>query len=566
MLRKNRLFLCVVISMMLFSLNSVAAEIPKETVLAEYDGGNITFEYLENKIEQIPGIYRSKYQSTEGKTEVLSGLCDEALFYMEAVGANLEEDEDVLLRIDKLIKPVYHKALRDNIKEAEFSIPEMEMRDHYVQFADSLYAGRTYEEAKVYIERKLAPDKEKAFFEKKKLELFEKFKIIIDAELIESIDVDIPENNKEIREKEIVSSSESGIRKNVGEFIDFFMEMPPQRVAAAKKQGIVKFIEDLVEIDVYYFEALDRDYENKEDMIVEYDNIKRGAMLRSVYNSLVVDPIDNSDEKVREYYEENIEKFSTKASRKIQEFAFDDEDKANKIMRKVRKADKKNKEDEINKLIEENTLHPEKSGIKDHVYQNGIIPGIGKDQAYSDLVWKIAPDEISDVIKNSKDEFVFVRILEDHPSEPNDFEELKDNIKGSMTQAIARENFERIKGDLAVKYNLKKYPDRLIVKLTPEEYFTKAEEAQKKRRFQDAIFYYDQVVKFYPNNTDDYKATFMKAFLYAEEMDKKDEAVKLFEELVTKYPEGELHESADFMIKEIQGETNIFDDINKKEK
>lgn len=45
----------------------------------------------------------------------------------------------------------------------------------------------------------------------------------------------------------------------------------------------------------------------------------------------------------------------------------------------------------------------------------------------------------------------------------------------------------------------------------------------------------------------------MKAFLHSEEMDQKEEALKLFKEFVKAYPKGELLESAQFMIDELEG-------------
>ena len=73
--------------------------------------------------------------------------------------------------------------------------------------------------------------------------------------------------------------------------------------------------------------------------------------------------------------------------------------------------------------------------------------------------------------------------------------------------------FEEVTTELKAKYNVVKYENRLFVVLTAEEYFKLAEEAQKKRRFEDAIYYYNKVVQHYPNNQDDYKASFMIAFL-----------------------------------------------------
>jgi outer membrane protein assembly factor BamD (BamD/ComL family) len=104
-----------------------------------------------------------------------------------------------------------------------------------------------------------------------------------------------------------------------------------------------------------------------------------------------------------------------------------------------------------------------------------------------------------------------------------------------------------------VEFNLKKYPERVKLTMTADELFTQADTAARQRNFKDAITYYDQIISSFKNNSDDYKASFMKAFLIAEEMKQNDMALALFREFLNKYPEGDLHESARFMIDSLEG-------------
>jgi len=89
--------------------------------------------------------------------------------------------------------------------------------------------------------------------------------------------------------------------------------------------------------------------------------------------------------------------------------------------------------------------------------------------------------------------------------------------------------------------------------MTAEELFTQADNAARQRNYRDAIVYYDQIINHYKNNVDDYKASFMKAFLVAEEMKQTDLALQLFREFLQKYPTGDLNESAQFMIDSLEG-------------
>jgi len=105
----------------------------------------------------------------------------------------------------------------------------------------------------------------------------------------------------------------------------------------------------------------------------------------------------------------------------------------------------------------------------------------------------------------------------------------------------------------------------MLVILTVEEYFAKSAESQKNRRYNDAIFYYDQIIKYYQNNTDDYKAMFMKAFLYAEELKQTEKSIELFEQFLTQFKTGDLNDSATFMLQELKGETNHFENFEEIE-
>lgn len=73
--------------------------------------------------------------------------------------------------------------------------------------------------------------------------------------------------------------------------------------------------------------------------------------------------------------------------------------------------------------------------------------------------------------------------------------------------------------------------------------------------------FYDQIIDNYPNGIDDYKAYFMKAFLVAEEIKDTDAALQMFKTFLTRYPEGDLHESARFMIDSLEGNLDGFEEF-----
>jgi outer membrane protein assembly factor BamD (BamD/ComL family) len=58
----------------------------------------------------------------------------------------------------------------------------------------------------------------------------------------------------------------------------------------------------------------------------------------------------------------------------------------------------------------------------------------------------------------------------------------------------------------------------------------------------------------------------MKGFVCAEDLNQKGEALEIFQNLVEDYPDGELNESAEYMIQELEGKNNVIEKIKEENK
>lgn len=549
----------ILVTMLLLGSVSVisAAGVPAETVIADFDGGNITMGQLEARIEKIPPIYQPKYSTPEGKADLLDDLCVEELFYMEALAQNVKQDDRYFGQIDSQIKSVYFGELKKDLVNKEIKFTEAEKVEYFNKHAE-LFPGQTYEEASVDVEQRLRPQKEQEIFQKYKARFEEKYEVTYNDDVIMAFNLSAIDSNLVNADQIMISSNNDDVKLTVGELVEQWDLMPDQNKMAIKtNENLRRYLENLTELELFFQEAIADGYEEKEFIKETIDQIHRNMMLRTIYNKLVVDPIKLDTLSLQKYYDENIELFSTNPYRKIQTFGFKTKDEANKMRKTVKKMLKKGDQEGISKLIEENSEYKKKDGILDHIYNNGIIPGVGKDEVYSEYVWKTKPKKLSKVFKNSKDIWTFFHVVDNIEAVATPFDEIVAKVKRQKLKNESMTNFESISKELEEKYNLKKYPERMVVVLTAKEYFEKAESAQKRRRFSDAIFYYDKIIEHYQNNVDDYKAMFMKGFLYSEEMDDKEKARECFVNVLNDYPEGELHESAQFMIDEIDGKHDL---------
>ncbi len=543
-----------------------ATEVADTTVVAEYKDSKITMSNVNKRLSQIPPMYKSKYDTVEGKKELLDIICTEEIFYLEALDRKIMEQDDFFERIADQVKNTYFSEYRKDLLKDAITFSDEEKRAYFTENHDQ-YKDRTFEEAEKLIEAKLKPEKENALIEMKKDELFVKYNVVINYDVLPQINTTAPDSNEVIINEKIISSSDSRIDRTVGDLVAH-IDILSKRVQISLRtdEGKKSYVEKLAKSDVFYLDALEKGYDKNPMLKATVEQIERNMALRTVYNFLVIDSIDKSDERLEEYYNTNIKEFSTLAHRKIQTFGFDTKKTASKMRKTVKKLIKKQKEDEINTLIAENSVYPKGDGILDHIYDNGIIPGMGKDQVYCDMVWETKPKKLSDVFQNSKGIYVFFRILEDVIATAKPFEEEKARVEKTLMRTLSKEKFENVKKELETKYALVKYTDRMVVRLSAEEYFNKAEAAQKRRRFNDAIFYYDEIMKYHKNSKDDYKAMFMKGFLFAEELKDTEKAIALFEEFLALYPEGDLSESAQYMLSSLKNKEDMIDSIEFEDK
>lgn len=417
---------------------------------------------------------------------------------------------------------------------------------------------KNYEEVSADIERRLRPEKENAAATKLTDNLKAKYNVKLNQAVLDSLDMKNMAANTKYDKEILIDSSNPALRMTVKDFLNIFNNSisPQEQMLYSRENGKQTFADQQIARLVYSQESQSMGYDKKLLNSEEYVQLKRFAILQTVYKRIVADLVKVTPEEAQDYYEKNKSSFSTAANRKIQALIFDNEKEANKIYDKYVKLAKSNKIDKMNELVTKYSLRPENNGMLDNIYQNGIIPGIGEDKAMNDLVWSTPLNAISKVITNTKKEFVFFRVVEDRPLTYKTFADVEQRING----AVRRENETVLRNsvteDLKKEFALKVYPERLIVTYTAKELFDMSDTAARDRNYKDAILYYDQIISQFKNGSDDYKALFMKAFLLSEEMKETDKAIAAFEELLAKFPDSpqhELNDSARFMLNSLRG-------------
>lgn len=313
------------------------------------------------------------------------------------------------------------------------------------------------------------------------------------------------------------------------------------------------------EIDsrLLYAHALSQGALEKHKNRFEIKEVKMTHILRHWFNEEITNKVVVTQDEIDKYYAENTDKYTIPASRNIRQFVFENERAAKRHHKAVARHLRRNQEDRIIALLRKESVRPEGDGLLRNIYQNNIVPGLGQDETYNQKIWQLKVNELSDIFRNRNDEIVFFYVVEETPASVRPLEDVYASLHNIIRRRKANEDFETMKETLIAKYKAFPNYDLLVSRITAQQLFDLAEEAQKKFAFTEAIFYFDQIISDFKDTDDAYKAHFMKAFLTSEELKDKAKAIELFEEMLAKYPSGDLNDSAKFMLEALKTDIPI---------
>lgn len=416
---------------------------------------------------------------------------------------------------------------------------------------------KTYEEVEPELEQRIRPNVDAETLTKLTDRLKLKYNVVIDSLLMAGINLKEKEANLPNSNKLVVNSSNPELQITVAKVLEIFSKISPQeQVFYTKGNGAAELINQELIRGLLYVEALDQNYLQYFADNPDYIQMKRYHVLTTAFRKLVLDTVNVTTEDAMVYYNNNQSAYTTPENRSIEILWFNDQKKAERARKLYNLAAKKKNTKKMAQIIKKNSLFPDRSVLANQ-YNNGTVTDVGPDEAFSKLIWETPVGGVSPVFTTARGDIVFFRVTALNPSKVTPFVEVEPRIYGVIKKEKEKTRQEEVIQELSTLYNLKKYPERITLLLSADELFEMANTAATQRNFKDAVVYYDQIISSYKNNKDDYKAFFMKAFLISEEVKDKPKALALFQEFVTKYPEGDLHESARFMIDVLSGKANL---------
>ncbi len=429
--------------------------------------------------------------------------------------------------------------------------------------------------------------------------LKKQYNVQIDHEKLDSVNLLALTDHCDVLDETVITGDIPDLEITVGDLFEHFKTVSPyivnddltsnlnhydlvrylsrdEWIKLTTPEALKRLVNNIVEVNLYDYEARQDVYKEIEtddpEMLYlvgdptssrydeqvfqhpEVQQLRRHVVLQSYFRSMVTDQVDPSPEQVKEYYQENIDIFTTRENRTVRLFLYETEREAHRSRRQYQNIlamdDENIRQEAVRELIL-GSLFTIREGIIPYIYKGHDVPIFGDDKVMYDVFWETPIGEVSDIHRNDSDLWFFIDALDYFPAHEYPFTHLENWITNSLTNSLRRERWLEVKDNLLEKYNVVLYPERLFIAIDAEELFALAEEAQMRRRYQDALHYYDQIIEYHPNDEDDYRALFMKAFILAQKMGKSQEAVSLFRKVIDDYPESDLHDSAQHMLDSI---------------
>jgi hypothetical protein len=355
----------------------------------------------------------------------------------------------------------------------------------------------------------------------------------------------------------VVESNHPNITLTFADCIPILRRAQAERANIDEPRVRENLITEEVNALTFFAETLDMGFKNKYKDNAEVKQLITNTLANFYYQMEIVEKIVITEENVREFYDNNISRFTIPTSRTIRQFVAKNDKEAKKHHKAMRNHLRKNDENRIITLIQKNSLRTENDGIISTIYQNNIMPGSGPDEVYNNHVWRLKIGELSPIFKNRSGDIVFFYVMNEEPERHRPISEVTNNIRNTLHNNLVRAQLETRKEELNIEYGVVFHFDRLQSLITPEELFTLAVEAKRRLSFGEAISLYDVVISDYPDTQHAYHALFMKAFISAEDLRDTRNAIIFFEQLLREFPDGDLNESAESMLEALRDNVPI---------
>lgn len=126
-------------------------------VVAQVGGENITEGDIEEIISHVPAQYRAKYDSPQGRREIVDGLVEMKMLAWEARRKGIDKQESVKVKIGYIIDQTLAKELENGLKKS-VKVSEADIESYYREHLDKYVTPERVKARHILVEKQSLAD------------------------------------------------------------------------------------------------------------------------------------------------------------------------------------------------------------------------------------------------------------------------------------------------------------------------------------------------------------------------------------------------------------------------
>ncbi len=322
--------------------------------------------------------------------------------------------------------------------------------------------------------------------------------------------------------------------------------------------GRAELADRIMSEELFYREALKDNLASKDWVKKQIDEATRGILVAAYFKDKVEAKARPSDKELREYYDSHLDMYVSLPVARAQHIFSKSKEKLDDIKRQIEEGGEKMTTMAHN--YSEDPLTQAEGGDLGYFNPGGYMRGIGFSQVLGDTIFKMEPAVIHGPIKWEKG-YSLIRVNEIKPAQQEPFEDVKGKISDVLTKERLQQVRNEVVGGIRKDYDCRNFMEEYYrtIQRSPEELFEFAQAANDPNV---RIKAFEEIVEKFPDDKHAPQALFMVGFVYLEELKDKVSADKAFNNVLVRYPDSDVAESARWMLDNLDKPVPEFQDMD----
>jgi EpsD family peptidyl-prolyl cis-trans isomerase len=340
---------------------------------------------------------------------------------------------------------------------------------------------------------------------------------------------------------------------------EYLRRLPePQKTRFSTPEGRALLTEKLMQEELAYLEAKKSDLISRPEVKKQIDDATRSILVTAYLDEMVDSKARPSDEEMHEYYDAHQDQYTQLETLRAQHVFSTDKQKLEEIKERVVEGGEKFTT--MAHMYSEDQITKGDGGDLGYFNPGGYIRGVGYSKEFTEALAQMEPGQIYGPIKWEKG-YSLVRINEKQPAVLRPYDEVREEI----ADVLSRDKLENVRmqhfAEVQTHYDTENYLREEYDKMQrgPEELFNYAQNSSDP---QQRIAAFQQIIDKFPQDKYAPQAMFMIGFVYAEELKDFTMADRTFNDVIVKYPDTEMAQTARWMLDNLEKPLPKFEDLD----